>query len=266
MLEIVHNPKMEALKVIKIGGKIIENNALLTSFLEDFVKLQGPKILVHGGGNKATEIAGKLGYETKMVDGRRITDKDSMEVITMVYGGLLNKSIIAKLQVKGQNAIGLCGADGKAIISKRREVKEIDYGFVGDIERVNSGFINSLLKQNIVPVFSAISCTEEGVLLNTNGDSVASEIAIAMSKIYETQLYYCSEKKGVLKNIEDDQSVIAELNSDNYKELVNSKVITDGMLPKLHNCFQAIDRGVLSVFLGDAGLLGSNSIHTKIVE
>ena len=256
----------QILKVIKIGGKLIENETSLASFLDDFVQLEGPKILVHGGGNKATEVAAKLGFETKMIDGRRITDKNSMEVITMVYGGLLNKTIVAKLQSKKQNAIGLCGADGNVLISKKREVKEIDYGFVGDVEKVNTDFINSILEQNIVPVFSAISCTKEGMLLNTNGDSVASEIAIAMSGLYETELYFCSEKKGVLTDIEDDNSVIAELNSDNYKKLVQSKVITDGMLPKLHNCFEAIERGVSAVFLGDAGLLKVKAIHTKIVK
>jgi acetylglutamate kinase len=189
-----------------------------------------------------------------------------MEVITMVYGGLLNKNIVAKLQAKKQNSIGLCGADGRVLLSKLREVKEIDYGYVGDIEKVNSGFIRSLLEEDIVPVFSAISCTEDGVLLNTNGDSVASEIAIAMSANLETQLYYCSEKKGVLTDIENENSVIPVLNSKKYKELVASKVITDGMLPKLHNCFQAIERGVSTVILGDAGLLKKNSIHTKIVS
>ncbi|MUP46922.1 acetylglutamate kinase [Gramella sp. BOM4] len=255
----------QSLKIVKIGGKLIENEALLNSFLDDFVQLEGPKILCHGGGNKATEIAGKLGYETKMVDGRRITDKNSMEVITMVYGGLLNKNIVAKLQSKKQNAIGLCGADGNVLISKRRPVKEIDYGYVGDVEKVNTGFISSLLDQEIVPVFSAISSTAEGVLLNTNGDSVASEIAISMSEQYETELYFCSEKKGVLKDISDENSVISVIDSEKYKELVDAKVITDGMLPKLHNCFQGIERGVKSVLLGDADLLKENSIHTKII-
>lgn len=255
-----------SLKIVKIGGKLIENEPLLDSFLDYFVQLKGPKILCHGGGNKATEVAGKLGFETKMIDGRRITDKDSMEVITMVYGGLLNKNIVARLQSKKQNAIGLCGADAKVLISKRRPVKEIDYGFVGDVEKVNTQFINSLLKQGIVPVFSAISSTEEGVLLNTNGDSVASEIAIAMSELFDTQLYFCSEKKGVLKNINDENSVISEIDSEKYTELVASKVITDGMLPKLHNCFQAIERGVNLVLLGDAYLLKENSIHTKVIK
>ena len=201
-----------------------------------------------------------------MVDGRRITDKDSMEVITMVYGGLLNKSIVAQLQGNKQNAIGLCGADVNVLISRKREVKDIDYGLVGDVVKVNTAFIKSLLKQEIVPVFSAISSTEDGVLLNTNGDSVASEIAIAMSNIYTTQLFYCSEKKGVLKNMDDDTSVIAELNSDKYQQLKASKVITDGMLPKLHNCFEAINRGVSTVYLGDAELLKKGATHTKIVS
>ncbi|MCP9199819.1 acetylglutamate kinase [Gramella sp. GC03-9] len=254
------------LKIIKIGGKLIENEALLDSFLDDFVQLKGPKILCHGGGNKATEVADKLGFETKMIDGRRITDKDSMEVITMVYGGLLNKNIVGRLQSKKQNAIGLCGADGNVLISKRRPVKEIDYGFVGDVEKVNTKFINSLLEQGIVPVFSAISSTEDGVLLNTNGDSVASEIAIAMSELFQTKLYFCSEKKGVLKDINDENSVISEIDSEKYTKLVASKVITDGMLPKLHNCFQAIERGVDSVLLGDSGLLKRNATHTKIIK
>ncbi|WP_298246587.1 acetylglutamate kinase [uncultured Christiangramia sp.] len=266
MLEIVHNPATDVLNVIKIGGKLIENQELLDSFLKDFVQLKGPKILVHGGGNKATEVAGKLGYKTQMVDGRRITDKDSMEVITMVYGGLLNKNIVAKLQGNKQNAIGLCGADVNVLISRKREVKDIDYGLVGDVVKVNTAFIKSLLKQEIVPVFSAISSTEDGVLLNTNGDSVASEIAIAMSNIYTTQLFYCLEKKGVLKNMDDDTSVIAELNSDKYQQLKASKVITDGMLPKLHNCFEAINRGVATVYLGDAELLKKGAKHTKIVN
>lgn len=256
----------QTLKVIKIGGKLIENEAQLNSFLKDFVQLEGPKILCHGGGNRATELAGKLGYETKMVDGRRITDKNSMEVITMVYGGLLNKNLVARLQSKNQNAIGLCGADGNVLISKKRPVKEIDYGFVGDVEKVNIQFIDSLLDQGIVPVFSAISSTEEGVLLNTNGDSVASEIAIAMSQLFETQLYFCSEKKGVLKDMNNENSVIPRINPKKYDDLIKSKVITDGMLPKLHNCFQAIERGVNSVLLGDFGLLKENSTHTKIVS
>ncbi|MBZ9630514.1 acetylglutamate kinase [Salegentibacter sp. LM13S] len=254
----------EVLKVIKIGGKLIENEVKFAEFLNDFVALEGPKILVHGGGNLATEIAGKLGYKTQMFEGRRITNADSIKVITMVYGGLINKSIVAKLQALQNNALGLCGADGMSIVSKKRPVKEVDFGFVGDVERVNSEFINSILKQQITPVFSAISCTEDGLLLNTNGDSVAAEIAKAMSSIYETELYFCFEKKGVLADAEDDDSVIEKITRKRYKELLEEKVISDGMLPKLHNCFQALEGGVKNIFLGDFRLLKNESVYTKI--
>ena len=258
--------KKKVLKIVKIGGKLIEDKAKFAEFLQDFVALEGPKILVHGGGNLATEIASKLGFKTQMFEGRRITDSDSIKVITMVYGGLINKNIVAQLQARGSNAIGLCGADGKSIISKRRPVKEVDFGFVGDVEKVNSEFINSLLEQNIMPVFSAISCTEDGVLLNTNGDSVAAEIAKAMSSIYETELYFCFEKKGVLADANDDNSVISEINSEKYQELLQKKIISDGMLPKLHNSFESIKNGVSAIYLGDFSLLKGNSIHTKILN
>jgi len=228
--------------------------------------LEGPKILVHGGGNYATEMADKLGYETKMIDGRRITDSNSLKVIIMTYGGLINKSMVAKLLVLGCNSIGLCGADGGSIISTKREVKEIDYGFVGDIAEINSAFISALLEQNITPVFSAISCTREGELLNTNGDSVAAELAIALSSSYETELYFCFEKKGVLANAADDNSVIEILNLKKYKALLVEKVISDGMLPKLYNCFQALERGVSKICLGDSTLFQKNSKHTKILK
>ncbi len=252
------------LKVVKIGGKLIENEEKLKVFLKDFTALEGPKILVHGGGNMATDLAMKLGFETKMVDGRRITDENSMKVITMVYGGLINKKIVAGLQHLGCNAIGLCGADGKSIVSRKRPAGEIDFGLVGDIEEVNTSFISSLVEQEIVPVFSAISYSEEGELLNTNADSVAAEIASAMSDQYETLLYYCFEKKGVLSNLNDDESVIEILNLENYKILLEEKIITEGMLPKLHNCFSVLNRNVSKIYLGDASLLQQNSKHTKI--
>lgn len=254
------------LKVVKIGGKLIEDEIKFRGFLEDFSALKCNKILVHGGGNFATEMALKLGYETRMIDGRRITDANSLKVIIMTYGGFINKNIVSKLQAFKTNAIGLCGADGKSIISKKREVREIDYGYVGDIEEVNEGFISSLLNQGIVPVFSAISCTREGVLLNTNGDSVAAEIAKAMSEIYDTELYYCFEKKGVLANAEDDESVINIIDRKKYNDLLEEKVISEGMLPKLHNCFNALENGVAGIFLGDASLLQENSRKTKIVK
>ncbi|MCG9972091.1 acetylglutamate kinase [Christiangramia crocea] len=254
------------LKIVKTGGKLIEDKARFQEFLKDFSAMEGPKVLVHGGGNFATEVATKLGYETKMLDGRRITDANSMQVITMVYAGLISKNIVAGLQKLGSNAVGLCGADGKSVISRKRPVKEVDYGFVGDIEEINVAFISSLLEQDIIPVFSAISYSEEGEILNTNADSIAAEISKAMSREYETELYYCFEKKGVLADAQDDDSVIEVLDKEKYQELVEKKIISDGMLPKLHNCFQALENGVSTIYLGDSGLLQKNSIHTKIVE
>lgn len=258
--------KKPTLKVIKIGGKLIEDEEKFRGFLNDFAALEGARILVHGGGNFATEMALKLGFPTQMVNGRRITDANSLKVIIMTYGGLINKSIVAKLQAMNSNAIGLCGADGKSIISKKREVKEVDFGFVGDIEEVNSAFIASLLEQNIIPVFSAISCTRNGELLNTNGDSVASEIAVAMSQNFETELYYCFEKKGVLANAKDEESVIQSIDREKYKELLEKEEISEGMLPKLHNCFQALEKGVTKIFLGNETLLQEKAQHTKIKE
>ena len=254
------------LSIVKIGGKLIENEERLSSFLRDFAALKGPKILVHGGGNMATEMASKLGFATQMIDGRRITDANSLKVIVMTYGGLINKSIVARLQALGANAIGLCGADGKSIISKKRAVKEIDYGFVGDIETVNVSFINSLLGQECIPVFSAISATLEGQLLNTNGDSVAAEIAKAMSSVYNTQLYFCFEKAGVLANPQDENSVIAEIDKDKYKQLLENKIISEGMLPKLHNCFEALEHGVNEIFLGNADIFKPDNSCTKITR
>ena len=254
------------LKIVKTGGKLIEDKSRFQEFLKDFSAMEGPKILVHGGGNFATEVATKLGYETKMLDGRRITDANSMQVITMVYAGLISKNIVAGLQKLGSNAVGLCGADGKSVISRKRPVKEVDYGYVGDIEEINVAFISSLLEQGIIPVFSAISYSDDGEILNTNADSIAAEISKAMSREYETELYYCFEKKGVLADAQDDDSVIEVLDKEKYQELVEKKIISDGMLPKLHNCFQALENGVSTIYLGDSGLLQKNSIHTKIVE
>lgn len=256
----------KVLKIVKVGGQLIEDEKKLQGFLSNFSKLDGPKILVHGGGNLATEMASKLGHETKMVDGRRITDADSLKVIIMTYAGLINKSIVAKLQGQNENAIGLCGADGRSIISKKREVKDIDFGYVGDIDEVNSDFISSLLEQDLVPVFSAISCTREGELLNTNGDSVAAEIAVALSAKYATELYYCFAKKGVLANALDENSVIQKLDAKYYQELLNSKVISDGMLPKLHNCFQALENGAGKIFVGNEEVITGKTKATEIVK
>lgn len=243
------------LSIVKIGGNVIESTAELDQFLVLFSKLEGPKILVHGGGKLATELASKLGVESKLVNGRRITYAESIDIITMVYGGLANKTIVAKLQANDCNAIGLSGADGNAIQAHKRPVKEIDYGFVGDIDGVNATLIDSLLKANLTPVFCALSHDGKGQILNTNADTIASEIAIGMSEIYDTTLYYCFEKKGVLLSINDENSVVKHINSEKYKELLDQKIIADGMLPKLENCFHALHHKVHKVCLGDLDML-----------
>ncbi len=243
------------LSVVKIGGNVIENSVELEKFLQLFAQLEGYKILVHGGGKLATELANKLGVESKLVKGRRITDSKSIDIITMVYGGLTNKTIVAKLQARKCNAIGLSGADGNAIQANKRPVAAIDYGFVGDINRVNSNFIEFLLKQHLTPVFCALSHDGEGQILNTNADTIASEIAISMSSEYETTLYYCFEKKGVLFDVDNQDSVVKHINSKCYQELLDKKIIADGMFPKLENCYHALNHNVHKVCLGDIHMI-----------
>ena len=255
---------MEKLKVIKIGGNLIEDEAKFSEFLKDFVAIEGKKILVHGGGNKATEISSKLGIESKKVDGRRITSAAAMEVITMVYGGLINKNVVARLQKLGCNAIGLSGADANVLQSVKRPVKDIDFGMVGDMTGVNNEFISEVLKNQVTPVFCAISFDGTN-LLNTNADSIASAIATACSEDFEVELLYVLEKKGVLMDVNDDSSIIEKIDSENYKKLLDENVIFEGMIPKLHNCFEAIEHGVSAVRLGDYQLLSPHSKFTKII-
>ncbi len=252
------------LSVVKIGGKLIEEKETLEKLLLDLIHMEGKKILVHGGGNMATELSAKLGYQTRMVDGRRITDADSLQVIVMVYGGLINKTLVSRLQFLGADAVGLCGADGKALVSRKRRVAEIDYGFVGDIEEVNVEFISLLLEQNIIPVFSAISWSKAGELLNTNGDTVAAEVAGALAGRYDTGLYYCLDKNGVLADPSDEASLIPSLDKNSYETLRDQGIISGGMLPKLFNCFGALERGVDRVFLGGSAMLGTNAERTEI--
>lgn len=253
------------LSVVKIGGNVIENSVELDKFLVLFSKMEGPKILVHGGGKLATQLASKLGVESKLVNGRRITDGDSIDIITMVYGGLTNKSIVAKLQANNCNAIGLSGADGNAIQAHKRPVKEIDYGFVGDIDGVNSDLISALLKVGLTPVFCALSHDGKGQILNTNADTIASEIAIGMGIEFETTLYYCFEKKGVLLDIKNENSVVKHINSEKYKELLEKKIIADGMLPKLENCYHALHHNVHKVCLGDIEMIKKGAeLYTSI--
>ena len=244
----------EKLSIIKIGGNIIEDDTSLNVFLKLFSNLEGKKILVHGGGKRATAMASKLGIESKMVNGRRITDKETLEVITMVYGGLVNKNMVAKLQALQIDAIGLTGADINSIKSNKRQVTNIDYGFVGDVKEVASNSIDKLIKANFTPVFCAITHDGNGQLLNTNADTIASKVAIAMSKKYDTTIYYCFELNGVLRDINDQNSVIKYLNINTYNKLLKDGNIADGMLPKLENCFDALKNGVSKVNMGNTNM------------
>ena len=244
----------EKLSIIKIGGNIIEDDTSLNAFLKLFSTVEGKKILVHGGGKSATAMASKLGIESKMVNGRRITDKETLEVITMVYGGLVNKNMVAKLQALQIDAIGLTGADINSIKSNKRQVTNIDYGFVGDVKEVASNSIDRLIKANFTPVFCAITHDGNGQLLNTNADTIASKVAIGMSKKYETTIYYCFELNGVLRDINDQNSVIKYLNINTYNKLLKDGNIADGMLPKLENCFDALKNGVSKVNMGNTNM------------
>ena len=256
---------MKTLKVVKIGGNIIDDESALSSFLEAFATIQGPKILVHGGGKLATKMAKSMNIEVQMVDGRRITDADTLDIITMVYGGKINKNIIAQLQANNCNSVGFTGADGNVIVSEKRPIKTIDYGFVGDVKQVNTKVPKVLLENNITPVFCAITHDENGQLLNTNADTVTSELAIAFAKLYQVELYYCFEKDGVLLDVNDANSVIEDINTTNYATLKADGIITDGMLPKLDNCFYAISNHVYKVCLGKPDMLFNQTTkHTTI--
>ena len=246
------------LYIIKIGGNVIDNSENLHNFLKDFTALKGNKILVHGGGKVATQLSETLGIEPKMVEGRRITDIETLRVVTMVYGGLINKNIVAQLQKFGTNAIGLTGADGNFIRTKKRPVKTIDYGFVGDIDETSIDNINikRLIDGGFTPVFCAITHDGDGQLLNTNADTIASALAVSLAKLYDTTLIYCFEKSGVLKDINDEDSLITDIDPQYYEELKKQQIIHSGMLPKLDNAFTAITCGVKAVIIGHANNLG----------
>ena len=255
----------EKLSIIKIGGNIIEDETSLQAFLKLFANLEGKKILVHGGGKRATHIASKLGIESQMVNGRRITDAETLEVITMVYGGLVNKNVVAKLQALNTNAIGLTGADINSIQSVKRPVKDIDFGFVGDVESVAHQSIDKLIQADFTPVFCAITHDGNGQLLNTNADTITSQVAIGMSKLYETSIYYCFELNGVLEDINDKNSVVKHIDTNLYQDLLAKGIIADGMLPKLENCFAALQNGVSTINMGNTEMLTQeNDNFTKI--
>ena len=248
---------MENLKIIKIGGNIIDNEAALEKFLSQFSTLTGPKILVHGGGKLATKLAHDMDVPVNMVDGRRVTDATTLDIITMVYAGKINKNVVAKLQAYNCNAIGFTGADGNTILAVKRPVKKIDYGFVGDVKKVNTKVINVLLENNITPVFCAITHDKNGQLLNTNADTIASELAIGLSRFYKTELIYCFEKDGVLLAVDDDESVIDFMDTGTYQTLKIRDTFADGMLPKLENCFHALHEGVSKVIIGNPTVISN---------
>ncbi|MBS1486850.1 MAG: acetylglutamate kinase [Bacteroidetes bacterium] len=256
---------MNKLYIIKIGGNVLDDEKSLNHFLKDFASIQSPKILIHGGGKIATKIGDRLGIESKYIDGRRITDLATRDLVTMVYGGLLNKQITAHLQTLHCNAIGVTGADGNLIKAVKRPVGKINYGFVGDItpESVNSSFLYFLLKQNVVPVFAPLTHAD-GDILNTNADTIASVLAIALSKHFDIRLIFCFEKEGVLQDVNDETSVIRHLNGELYQQLLKSGSFHDGILPKLENALMAIRSGVKEVLIGEhTHLIANLGYETK---
>jgi acetylglutamate kinase len=240
---------MNQLTIVKVGGKIVEEPESLKALLKDFSLIAGNKILVHGGGRSATQLAEQLGIKSQMVDGRRITDAETLKVVVMVYAGLVNKNIVAQLQNLRVDAIGLTGADMNLILSQKRPVKDIDYGFAGDVKEVNAPVLLDLLQQNYVPVLSPITHDGEGTLLNTNADTIAGETAKALAFEFNVRLIYCFEKKGVLLNENDENSVIESLDLELFQQYKEEGIIHAGMIPKLENAFQAIAAGVKQVII-----------------
>ena len=260
------------IQVIKIGGGVLENEAQRDAFLRQFAAIEGPKVLVHGGGRLATTMAERLGVETQMIDGRRVTDKETLDIVTMVYGGLVNKQVVTLLHTMGVNAIGLTGADGGWMRSVKRPIKNgIDYGYVGDVKEVNGEHLRMLLDNGLTPVIAPITYSEEGLLLNTNADTVASQTAIAMAEAMRrggdeargnVQLTFCFEKAGVLSNPDDDTSVIAKIIPETYTQLKADGMISGGMIPKIDNAFAALQEGVQTVRITHA----SNILGGTIIE
>ncbi len=256
---------MEKLTLVKVGGKIVEEHASLKQLLEDFTKIEGHKVLVHGGGRSATKMAERLGVESKMVNGRRITDEETLKIVTMVYGGLVNKNVVAQLQALGVNALGLTGADMNLIRSEKRPVTNgIDYGYVGDVKQVNTDLLASLIAQGVVPVLAPLTHDKHGQLLNTNADTIAGETAKALARVFDVTLIFCFEKNGVLMDENDDDSVINNLDKTDFEKLVREGVIQGGMIPKLENSFSAIDAGVTEIIITKASSVATEAgTHIK---
>ncbi|MEM6299861.1 MAG: acetylglutamate kinase [Bacteroidota bacterium] len=254
------------LHIVKIGGNVINDPEKLTVFLKDFAALPEQKILVHGGGKRASELNQKLGIPVQMVEGRRITSAKDLEVVVMVYAGLLNKQIVAKLTAEGCPALGLSGADGGSILAVKRKPKPIDFGFVGDVTSVNTELIIHQLSGGLTPVFCALTHDQNGQLLNTNADTIAAQLTIALADYYEVALSYCFEKKGVLRDLKDENSVISSIDRMQYEQLKIENIIHEGMLPKLQNCFDALEKGVTQVRVGTVEMISDKEIiHTQLI-
>ena len=262
------------LTLVKVGGAIVENADSLSSLLDKFASIEGHKVLVHGGGRSATRIAERLGLPQQMVAGRRVTDADTLRVVTMVYAGLVNKNIVAQLQARGINALGLTGADMNVISSHRRPPKQVriddgstqtvDYGFVGDIDQVNADLLADLIAKGVVPVMCPIGHDTQGSLLNTNADTIAAEVAKVLARNFEVTLVYCFEKRGVLRDADDDDSVISCITQAEFPVLVEQGIVSGGMLPKLENAFDAIRAGVQEVVITRADALDHPSEGTRL--
>ena len=249
----------EKLTIIKVGGQIVEEAKTLQQLLADFSKIEGHKVLVHGGGRGATRIATQMGIESQMVNGRRVTDADMLNVVTMVYGGLVNKQIVAGLQAMGINALGLTGADMNYMRSEKRPVKDVDYGFVGDVKEVNADILADLIVKGVVPVLAPLTHDRKGNMLNTNADTIAGEAAKALANYFDVTLVFCFEKKGVLSDTNNDDSVIPEITKSAFEAYVADGTIQGGMIPKLENAFEAIAAGVKKVVISKADEIGKGS-------
>lgn len=257
---------MQKLTIVKVGGKVVEEPETLHQLLKDFATIPSPKILVHGGGRSATAMAERLGVETQMIEGRRITDAPMLEVVTMVYGGLVNKNIVAGLQSHQQNALGMTGADMNIIRSKKRVHPTIDYGFVGDIEEVNEEALKLLLTEGVVPVIAPLTHDGKGNMLNTNADTMAGFVAAALATSFEVTLVFCFEKKGVLSDVEDEDSVIPLITPKEFQKLKKEKVIVEGMIPKLDNGFEALEKGVHQIRITNIQGLSSGNNNGTILR
>lgn len=260
---------MESVVIVKIGGNIVDDQEKLDQFLEDFAAIPSKKILVHGGGKIASKIGETLGIQPKMVDGRRVTDEETLRLVTMVYGGLINKNIVAQLQSLNVNAIGLTGADGNVIRSHKRVVKEVDFGYVGDVDEVNGGLVAKML-EDMTPVFAPLTHDKQGIMLNTNADTIASVLAVSLSEYAKVRLMYCFELPGVMEDINKPDSLITSINTPKYKQLKADGIIADGMIPKMDNCFDALHNGVSEVLICNAmqvsEALNRSDVGTSLIK